>query len=452
MYCQEWGKRSGLVCDSFLKSHPVLHRILMFMTCFVLVSCGQDNRLAETPNVLLPVAQYPDKNLPNALKTTQPTIYYMTDREPSENIKAKVPYSHERSASMALGRQKLQFGEDLDWGELRLLSVLRHKTVVPVRAIASDELVRFPPTPIPFVSKGGRTIPDPVIARSYATAEDAFRREIRQALRITPDGEVLVYIHGVNNDFSRGAGTIANLWHFSGRQAVPIVYTWPAATPGLVGYFSDRESSIFSIFHFKQFLTLLAKMPEVKKINIVAHSQGTALTTSALRELIIAERAAGRNPKRSLKIETLILAAPDLNYEVFGQRFLAERFNDAFKQVTIYTSSNDYALGIAQFLFRGVRVGRVTYDDLDSIERRVLEGAPNIHIINVEAVVGRDSHSYFHNNPDVLSDIVISLRTGLPPGGEERPLEFQKGNFWNLHAGYPFDRPKTVFELERPDP
>lgn len=351
---------------------------------------------------------------------------------------------------MAFGQQRVQFGEGIDWGELRLLSVLRQASKVSVKAVSYDEPVRFPPTPIPLVTQDNRKIPDPVIARNYAGAENRFRDEIRRALRVTSEGEVLIYIHGVNNGFERGAGTMANLWHFNGRKAVPIVYTWPAATPGLVGYFSDRESSIFSIFHFKQFVKLLSDMPEVKKINIVAHSQGTALTTSGLREMIIAERAAGKDPKKSLKIETLILAAPDLNYEVFGQRFLAERFNEAFGQVTIYTSSNDYALGVKQFLMRGLRLGRVTYDDLDSIEKRVLDGIGNIHIVNVEAVVGRDSHSYFHKNPDVLSDIVITLRTGLPPGSEERPLEFQKSNFWNLHAGYPFDRPKMVFVEEKP--
>lgn len=424
--------------------------LLAVFSIVALVSCSEQAFLAQTPNVLLPEAEYPDAGLPASLKTTRPTIYYVTDREPSSDASAKVPYTHERSASMALGRQQLQFGEGLDYGELRLQSVLRRSERIPVKLVSSDELVRFPPTPIPLVNSGGRKVPDPIIAASYANAEDSFRAEVRRALKVTQDGEVLVYIHGVNNNFERGAGTIANLWHFTGRSSVPIVYTWPAATPGLVGYFSDRESSIFSIFHFKQFLKLLADMPEVKKINVVAHSQGTALTTSGLRELVIAERAAGKDPRKSLKIETLILAAPDLNYEVFGQRFLAERFNEAFDQVTIYTTSRDYALGVAQFLMRGVRLGRVTYDDLDSIEKRVLAGASNIHIVNVEAVVGRDSHSYFHSNPDVLSDIVISLRTGLPPGGEERPLEHQQGNFWNLHEGYPFDRPRTVFEVDRP--
>lgn len=118
--------------------------------------------------------------------------------------------------------------------------MLREASKVPVRAMSYDELVRFPQTPVPLVSQGGRRIPDPVITRNYTNAEDRFRAEIRKALRITKNGEVLIYIQGVNNDFERGAGTIANLWHFSGRTAVPIVYTRPAATLDLVGYFSDR--------------------------------------------------------------------------------------------------------------------------------------------------------------------------------------------------------------------
>ena len=36
---------------------------------------------------------------------------------------------------------------------------------------------------------------------------------------------------------------IAELWHFLGREGVPIAYTWPAGHPGLLrGYNYDRES------------------------------------------------------------------------------------------------------------------------------------------------------------------------------------------------------------------
>ncbi len=414
----------------------------------VAVGCSSPTKLAQTPNILLPVLQYPDSDLPDQLRKTQSIVYFVTDREQADNPTPEVGYTHERSASMLLGKQIVQFGDGLSWDELRALSVKKHGKVVTVKAVSSDEVVRFPPTPFPLVQTSRGAVPDPVIVASNAAAETVFRKEIGSALKISNTGEVLIYVHGIRNDFQSGSGTMSNLWHFSGRRAVPIVYTWPADNPGLLGYFTDRESSIFSIYHFKQFLGLLTEMPEVKKINIVAHSQGTALTTSGLREMIIAQRAAGKNPRKTLKIENLILAAPDLNYDVFGQRVIAEGFNEAFKQVTIYTSAKDKALGFAQYFMRGVRLGRVTHDDLDSIEKRVLAGARNIHIVNVEAVAGRDSHSYFHRNPDVLSDIVITLRTGLPPGGEERPLEFQKGNFWNLHAGYPFERPQTVFASE----
>jgi esterase/lipase superfamily enzyme len=431
----------------------VVPRILWLLSaCVFLGACDVSVQLAQTPNVLLPVAEYPDAALPAQLRTTQPTIYFVTDREQADNPTPELGYTFERSASMALGKQQLTFGNGLTWQELKLLSVLKRTSDVPVYALNSDEVVRFPPTPVPLVRSGSRLVPDPVIARSYAKASEVFRAEIRNTLHAAGQDEVLIYVHGANNDFQSGSATLANIWHFSGRTALPIVYTWPAGNPGLLGYFTDSESSIFSIYHFKEFLGLLRDMPEVKRINLIAHSQGTALTTSALREMIIAERAMGHDPRRSLKINNLILAAPDLNYDVFGQRFLAERFNDAFGQVVIYTSSKDKALGVAQRFMRGVRLGRVTYADLDTIEQRVLLGAQNVHIVNVEAVVGRDSHSYFHQNPDVLSDVVITLRTGVPPGGAERPLEHQEGNFWNLHAGYPFERPVRVFAINRVDP
>ena len=68
---------------------------------------------------------------------------------------------------------------------------------------------------------------------------------------------------------------IAELWHFLGRQGVPILYTWPAGFGGLRGYTRDRESGGFTIFHLKQFLRLLASTPELEELNIIAHSRGT---------------------------------------------------------------------------------------------------------------------------------------------------------------------------------
>ena len=69
------------------------------------------------------------------------------------------------------------------------------------------------------------------------------RQAIRQRLGLTSRKAVYVYIHGFNNTFEDGVFVIAQLWHFLGRQGVPMLYTWPAgAGGGLRGYTRDRES------------------------------------------------------------------------------------------------------------------------------------------------------------------------------------------------------------------
>ena len=80
---------------------------------------------------------------------------------------------------------------------------------------------------------------------------------------------------------------MAELWHFLGREGLPIIYTWPAGYPGIFGYTYDRESSEFTVFHLKQAIRWLAKLPEVENIHLLAHSRGTDVTVSAVRELVI---------------------------------------------------------------------------------------------------------------------------------------------------------------------
>ncbi len=59
--------------------------------------------------------------------------------------------------------------------------------------------------------------------------------------------------------------------------------------------------------------------------------------------------------------------------------------------------------------------------------------------------MGGDSHSYFRKNPNVLSDIALTLQTGAKPGAKERPLLPVAGNFWRLTKFYPFDVPPDGF-------
>lgn len=401
------------ICQGMEEDIPRLRAMRLWMALLILLmpiaACEAVPVLTQTP--------FPTAN--DAARDAR--VFYVTDRS-SENVGGVVQgYGHDRSASMAFGQASLSFSDAVAGSDARTI------WVQGVR-----EELRFPQTPLAFSSRGGRHQTDrDAMARYDAVARD-FKRSVAQALRQAGQDEVVIFVHGFRNDFDDAVTTMANIWQATGRGAVPIVYTWPADNPGLFGYFKDRESGEFSIFHLKETLRLLAEVDGLNKIQLIAHSRGTEVVTTALREMIIAARASGRDPRRVLKIDNLVLAAPDLDFGVVRQRLIAERFGPAFECITVYMNPSDGALAFAQAVNSGVRFGRLSYEDLAPEERETLSQVDNVYFIDVSGVVAPRGHSYFRENPVVLSDIVTLLETGAPPGGPERNLSHMAANFWML--------------------
>ncbi len=346
-------------------------------------------------------------------------VYFVTDRAPDNG--ADSAYGHDRSASMAFGRAVLGFDK---------LAVDVDDRAIRVRDVS--EQVRFPATPLPFFHRSGASESDSVKWSAYQAATREFQAQVAQALRAAQVDEVVVFVHGYRNDFDDALTTTANIWQAADRSVVPIAYTWPADNPGLFGYFKDRESGEFSIFHLKETLRILAGVREVRNIHVVAHSRGTDVATAALREMIIAARAAGKNPRQVLKIDNLVLAAPDLDFDVVRQRLIAEKFGPAFGNITVYMNPSDGALGFAQTVNSGTRFGRLSYADLNPADRRILSQVDNVHFVDVSGVVSPRGHSYFRENPVVLTDIVMLLQFDAAPGSPERSLSHVAANFWML--------------------
>lgn len=407
-----------------------------------LSGCDRQVRLAAAPTVYAGPGGYPAAEVSARLRSTAPTIFYVTDRRRVRRGADAVAYGIGRSDSMAFGSARVAFGRIGDWQDLVRLSDGELRGPAPVlEARDVVELTRFSPTPLPFARRNGglATLPGP--ARAYAAQmaqmQDILGREVRQ----DPGGEVLVYVHGFNNRFEDGLTTLANIWHFAGRRGVPVAYSWPSGNGGLTGYFKDTESAEFSIFHLKEFIRGLGNIPGVRKINIVAHSRGTDVASTALREMIIFERGAGRDPHRSLKLGTLIMAAPDLDLGVARQRLVAEHFAGAFDQIDVYVNPGDAALGLARLIGAGTRFGQISAADFTPQVLGSLERTGNVFFINVEKPGGALGHAYFRKNPGVLSDIILTLRTGAMPGSAQRPLDNVVANFWTVHPDYPAARP-----------
>ncbi|WP_104018800.1 alpha/beta hydrolase [Roseovarius nitratireducens] len=341
-------------------------------------------------------------------------FHYVSDREVETADTATLRFTARRDPAMRYGVASVETGA--------------HRP----RLRAVRESVHFPSTPLPFSVQAGRTVTEPAAARAQAESEAAMRAALACALRESGRRDILLYVHGFNSRFDDTMETLAQVWQAAEETTVPVAFSWPAGNTGALAYFKDRESGEFAIFHLKQTLRILAGVPGLRRIHVVAHSHGSEVVTTALREMVIAERAAGRDPRRALKIENLILAAPDLDFSIARQRLIAERFGPAFGRITVYINPGDGALGLAQMLLAGVRFGRISFDELGAAEREIFTSVRNVHFINVSSVTGQSSHNYFRSNPDVLHDMAEVIVSGAAPDDPARNLAPDEGNFWRL--------------------
>ncbi|VAV91387.1 hypothetical protein MNBD_ALPHA02-2181 [hydrothermal vent metagenome] len=411
--------------------------LLLFCILLLLSACSSTHPLATTPNVYLNIADYPAQEMMQAKQTTTPDIIYVTDRLAELNKKGDLVFGAKRSSAMVVGKVTVQYGDGTSWEDLIAASqTQKRKKKINLEILKTEILVKFPKTPLPFTEENGvATILEPG-ASLYAQKEAKFQTIMAQNLAQAKRKEVVLFIHGFNNDFRDAGLSLADMWHFTGRVGVPIFYTWPAASGGLFGYFKDRESGEFTIFHLKELLRMLSRTRGLERIHIIAHSRGTDIAVTALRELIIEARGAGIRPLEKYKVENLILAAPDLDFDIFRQRIVAENIGIAFGRITIYMNRNDSALGLSQFLMSGLRLGRLGNENLGVQESKVLGNVKNVNFIHVEGVSGFFGHDYYRSHPGVLSDIAVLIRERAAPGSKYRPLTHEAGPFWVLQKDY----------------
>lgn len=425
--------------EAFFSFRTLMALILLpFIT-----ACSTVHKLPTTPNIYGAHAQYPAQDIAPSEQGTTSKIYYVTDRQPHFHDLELNTYDKRRSPSMVFGEATVAYGDDdLSWGELTQISQTHsERPTVKVKINSLDEVSRFPPTPLVFSMTPQGLQVDPDQQRSYDHSTLKMKDAIAKRLETAKQKDIILYVHGFNNSFDDAVLDISDVWHFSGRYGVPIAYTWPSSSGNILGYFTDRESGEYTVYHFKETIRILSSMPEVENIHILAHSRGTDITTTALRELVIETRAAGHNPQDTLKIRNLMMAAPDLDYGVVTQRLIAEKFGPAIGQITIYMNESDSALGVAQTLMKGIRFGKLTAQKQTEREAQIFRNIMNVSFVNVKGVKGFLGHGYFKGHPGALSDIVTLIKTSAGPGTEQRPLTNIESNFWSLDRSYPKTEP-----------
>jgi len=427
-------------------------RRIAFTICLALSLTGcSDRPLMPTPNLYLGRDDNPFADVPVEFRSNKVDVLYVTDRTPI-SPKGVLQYGYKRSTSLAFGSSVIEFGKDVAWPIL--VENSRKKDRSPPLSLKTAKTVeqgRFPATPLQVVSTADGLIEDPRELWAQKQAASKLRAEVSRRLKHTKTKEAFVYLHGFNNTFEDTVFVTAELWHFMGRRGVPIVYSWPAKH-SLFGYGYDRESSEFTVFHFKQFLRAIAGCKDLEKIHILAHSRGTDVAASAFRELVIAAKAAPKtsrlpedSPGQSAravmdKVGNVVLAAADIDMQVASQRLVAEMAFIGAERVTIYISHQDKALNLATWLFESIgRLGELSLMIFTPDDMKTLETIDRIDFVDARVDTSFLGHAYFHSSPAVSSDLILLLRDNLSPGAG-RPLDCDKRTtrYWSIRKNYPF--------------
>ncbi len=405
-----------------------------------LAGCRQE--LMPTPNLYVGSKENPFETVPRVLRSNRVDVIYATDRAAMQDKKDGLRYGYERSKSLAFGVCTVEIGRNLSWEDLVRESLTQRRSrSLPLAVREIREVARFPAVPDLAAFNRETYAERPEVVAGRAATDRQLTALLSDRLSQTSRPEAYVFVHGYNNTFEDAAFVMAGLWHFMGRTGVPIIYTWPAGSPegALGGYTHDSESGQFTEYHLKHFLRTIASCPDLKKVHLIAHSRGTDVLMTALRELNIEYRAAGKNTRSELKVGNLILAAADLDFEVTSQRITAELLPLIPERMTVYVSATDRAIGLADLLYGSRRrIGQLRWSDLTPEQRKGLEAVSQMQVIDARVNTGFLGHSYFHTSPAVSSDVILLLRDNRGPGAENgRPLIKRQNSFWEIDDSYP---------------
>jgi esterase/lipase superfamily enzyme len=244
---------------------------------------------------------------------------------------------------------------------------------------------------------------DFVTLRAQVLSKQEAIRRFDERIAKTPKRQALVFVHGYNTLFAEAVYRFAQIVHDSGTSALPVLFTWPSRGR-LLAYGYDHESASYSRDSLEAVLQALANDEAVGEISILAHSMGNWVTLEALRQMAI------RNKGLPLKIKNVMLAAPDVDFDVFRRQIA--QIEEKRPLFTVFVSRHDEALAVSRRVWGDkARLGGI--DPREEPYRRVLNER-RILAVDLTDVTSGDplGHAAFAQSPEVVRSIGLRLAQG----------------------------------------
>ncbi|MDZ4849805.1 MAG: alpha/beta hydrolase [Pirellulaceae bacterium] len=238
-----------------------------------------------------------------------------------------------------------------------------------------------------------------IVQRIEEMDVDSYFDSLRDRISFSPDQSALIYIHGYNVEFEEALHRTAQLSHDIQFDGAPILYSWPS-NGQLVRYRRDESNVEWSAAHLELFLADVHKRSGVKRLHVIAHSMGNRALVGALQLLQL------KYPYEQPMLSQVILAAPDLDTEVFRDRY-ASAVHTCASQVTLYASATDRALLASVKLNGFQRLG------LTSNPQPTVAGVDLVDVTPVDtSLLG---HSYYGSHPLMIRELKSLIHDGVSP-------------------------------------
>ena len=231
-------------------------------------------------------------------------------------------------------------------------------------------------------------------------------------------GNIVVYVHGYNIGFEKSCRRASIFQRNLNLHDRLILFSWPA-DGNVLNYTLDEADLTWSIYPLEQLLSKLVRRFGAGRIDVVGHSLGGRGVVNAL------SRMARHGP--APLINELVLIAPDMDSEIFGQ--LLPEIRPLIRRITLYASENDHALRLSREVHGYPRLGE---------GGELLSVFPGMETIDISGLRTRvpSGHIYHLFNPKVGNDIMRLLDEGTPAAERPGLVSDEKNGieFWRMKA------------------
>jgi esterase/lipase superfamily enzyme len=258
-----------------------------------------------------------------------------------------------------------------------------------------------------------------------ALERTAFITELRRQVHASPYRSLLISVNGFRERFPSALRKTAFLAHVLDIDSPQLLFDWPGdqgSTPR--GYRRAQTIARESGEELAQIIKLVIDEVQPERLWVLANSMGGEVVVQAFTTLY-------KDPEfrdAETEIDGVVLTAPDVSREQFGQQFRDEIYSLA-RNLTVYVSSNDRALLMSRIVNRERRLGESTLnmsnpdqsDEAAKLFDLVEPDSDRVTVVDVTPINRtRNFHNFSLETPEFFDDLYLYFTNEDMPASRPR--------------------------------